>query len=288
MKKLCGVLCALALAAFVPMCAAEDATPATEKAAPAATTPAAAPAEEAPAPATTAPAPATPESPAPTALKSDKEKMSYAIGVNWGTQLKNINLDLDMESLFQGMRDVVSGHKLALSPQEIQATLQKTQADVRQKQQERMKEMTARMREMGEKNKVEGPKFLEENKKKEGVVTLPSGLQYKVLKEGAGKLPGPTDTVTAAYRGMFIDGTPFDSSDRNGDLVVALDSPNIIPGMKEALKMMKVGSKWMVFIPPELAYKEQGAPPVVGPNAVLIFEVELLGIKENPKNAPVK
>ena len=337
MKKLYGLLCALTLTAFVPMCAAADAPPATEKAAPAVTTPAAmapapaapekpaaaaapateeaapavttpaatapapaapekpaaaaAPATEEAAPAVTtpaaaAPAPAAPETPVPAAPKSDKEKMSYSVGASWGLQLKSINLDLDMESMFQGMRDAMSGHKLALSEEEIRAALEKMQADVKQKQQERMKEIAARMKELGEKNKVEGPKFLEENKKKEGVVTLPSGLQYKVLKEGDGNKPGPTDTVTAHYRGMFLDGTEFDSSDKSGKLEVALDNPTIIPGMTDALKMMKVGSKWMVFIPPDLAYQERGRPPIIGPNAVLIFEVELLGIKEKPKEAP--
>ena len=281
MKKLYGLLCALTLAASVPMCAAADAPPATdtppatEKAAPAATTPAYA-----------APAPAAPETPSPAVLKSDKEKMSYAMGASWGMQLKSVNLDLDQESLFQGMRDAMSGHKLALSDLEMRAALMKMQADVKQKQEAHREEMAARMKELGEKNKVEGPKFLAENKKKEGVVTLPSGLQYKVLKEGEGKLPGPTDVVTANYRGMFIDGTEFDSSDKSGKLEVALDSPMIIPGMTDALKMMKAGSKWMVFIPSDLAYQEAGRPPIIGPSAVLIFEVELLGIKEKPKEAP--
>jgi FKBP-type peptidyl-prolyl cis-trans isomerase len=112
-------------------------------------------------------------------------------------------------------------------------------------------------------------------------------LQYKVLKEGDGKLPGPTDTVTVNYRGMFIDGTVFDSSDKSGKLEVALDNPKIIPGMTDALKLMKVGSKWTVFVPPDLAYKEEGRPPIIGPSAVLIFEVEMTGIQEKPKDAPL-
>jgi FKBP-type peptidyl-prolyl cis-trans isomerase FklB len=142
------------------------------------------------------------------------------------------------------------------------------------------------MKEMGEKNKVDGPKFLEENKKKEGVVTLPSGLQYKVLKEGEGKLPGPTDIVTLNYRGTFIDGTEFDSSVKHGKpLQVALDG-SFIPGMTDALKMMKTGSKWIIYIPADLGYKEEGMFPVIGPNAVLIFEVEVLSIREKPKDMP--
>jgi FKBP-type peptidyl-prolyl cis-trans isomerase len=282
MKKSYGLLCALTLAAFVPMCAAENAPPATEEAAPAATTPV----EAAPAPATTTPVAAAPESPPSAAPKSDKEKMSYSFGASWGAQLKSVNLDLDMESLFQGVRDAMSGHKLALSDEEIRAALAKMQADVKQKQQERVKEMTARMKEMGEKNKVEGPKFLEANKKKEGIVTLPSGLQYKVLKEGEGKLPGPTDIVTLNYRGTFIDGTEFDSSAKHGKpLQVALDG-SFIPGMTAALKMMKTGSEWIIFVPPDLGYKEEGMFPVIPPNAVLIFEVEVLAIKEKPAEAP--
>jgi FKBP-type peptidyl-prolyl cis-trans isomerase FklB len=275
MKKLYGLLCALTLAAFVPMCAADETPPATEKAAPAVTAPAA-----------EAPAPAAPEKPALAAQKSDKEKISYSIGVSWGKSLKDVNLDVDLESLFQGIRDAASGQKFALSEDEIRAALKKLNADLQQKRQARMAELTEHMKEMGEKNKVEGPKFLEENKKKEGVVTLPSGLQYKVLKEGEGNLPGPTDTVTANYRGMFIDGTVFDSSDKSGKLEVALDNPKIIPGMTDALKMMKAGSKWTVFIPPDLAYKDTGAPPIIGPNAVLIFEIEVVGIQEKPKDAP--
>jgi FKBP-type peptidyl-prolyl cis-trans isomerase FklB len=283
MKKPYGLLCALTLAAFVPTCAAADAPPATEKAAPAATTAV----EAAPAPATTTPV-AAPESPAPAAPMSDKEKMSYAFGASWGAQLKSFNLDLDAESLFQGARDAMSGHKLALSEEEIRAALTKMQADVKQKQQEHMKEMSARMKEMGEKNKVEGPKFLAENKKKAGVVPLPSGLQYKVLKEGEGKLPGPTDIVTLNYRGTFIDGTEFDSSAKHGKpLQVALDG-SFIPGLTDALKMMKTGSEWMIFIPPELGYKEEGLFPIIPPNAVLIFEVQVLAIKEKPTSSPVK
>jgi FKBP-type peptidyl-prolyl cis-trans isomerase FklB len=141
------------------------------------------------------------------------------------------------------------------------------------------------MKELGEKNKVEGPKFLEENKKKEGVVTLPSGLQYKVIKEGEGKLPGPTDIVTINYRGMLIDGTEFDSSAKHGrSLTVPLDG-TFIPGMTDALKMMKAGSKWTIYIPSDLAYKDEGVPPIIAPNAVLVFDVEVLGIQEKPKDA---
>jgi FKBP-type peptidyl-prolyl cis-trans isomerase FklB len=253
------------------MCSAADEPAAAEKAAPAVTTPAEA------APAAAAPAAAAP--------KSDKEKLSYAIGVSWGTQLKNVSLDVDMDSLVQGMRDAQAGRALALSDEDIRAALQKMQMDVQQKQQERQKEVAAHMKELGDKNKVDGPKFLAENKTKEGVVTLPSGLQYKVIKEGDGKLPGPTDIVTVNYKGMFIDGTEFDSSFKHGKpMEVPLDG-QFIPGMTDALKLMKSGSKWMVYIPPELAYGERGMPPIIAPSAVLVFEVEVLGIREKPKEA---
>ena len=268
MRKLCGLLCATTLAAFVPMCAAADAPPATEAA-----------------PAVTAP-PAATESPAAAAPKSDKEKLSYAIGVSWGMQLKGANLDLDLESLSQGLRDAAAGHKLALTDPEIQAAIDKMKTEMAQKREERIKALTAQMKEMGEKNKVEGPKFLEANKKKKGVVTLPDGLEYEVTSKGEGKLPGPSDVVTISYRGTFIDGKEFDSSTVHGKpLEVGLDG-TFIPGMIEALKLMKAGAKWTIFIPPELAYKDQGMFPIIGPNAVLIFEVEVLGIKERPKEAP--
>ena len=281
MRKLYGLLCALTVAAFVPMCSAADEPATAEKSAPAVTTPAAA---EKSAPAVTTPAAAAP---AAAALKSDKEKVSYAIGVSWGMQLKTVNLDLDMDSLVQGMRDAQAGRALALSDDDIRASLQKMQTDVQQKQQEHMKEVAAHMKELGDKNKVDGPKFLEENKKKEGVVTLPSGLQYKVIKEGEGDLPKPTDIVTVNYKGMFTDGTEFDSSFKHGKPIeVPLDG-QFIPGMTDALKLMKSGAKWMVYIPPELAYGDRGMPPAgIAPNAVLVFEVEVLGIREKPKETP--
>jgi FKBP-type peptidyl-prolyl cis-trans isomerase FklB len=261
------------------MCAAAEA-PAAGEAAGEKAAPATTPAAEAP----VAAAPAATAAPAAAAPMSDKQKMSYAIGAITVRRLKILNLDVDVDTLIQGIRDAESGH-LALPEREIQTALDKMQADVNQRQQQRMKEIAARMKELGEKNKAEGPKFLEENKKKEGVVALPSGLEYKVLTEGEGKLPGPSDIVTVNYRGMFLDGVEFDSSARQGKPAeIALDG-HFIPGMLEALKLMKVGSKWMIWVPPELAYKEAGMPPIIPPNAVLVFEVEVLGIKEKPPSA---
>jgi FKBP-type peptidyl-prolyl cis-trans isomerase FklB len=131
----------------------------------------------------------------------------------------------------------------------------------------------------GEKNKTTGEKFLADNKAKEGVVTLPSGLQYKIIKEGDGAKPGPTDKVKAHYKGTHVDGTTFDSSyDRNDPAVFPLDK--VIKGWTEALQLMKIGSKWELYIPSDIAYGAKGRKPVIGPNETLIFTVELLGIEK--------
>jgi FKBP-type peptidyl-prolyl cis-trans isomerase FklB len=137
----------------------------------------------------------------------------------------------------------------------------------------------ARQKELGEKNKKEGEAFLAENKKKEGVTTLPSGLQYKIMKEGDGQIPKSTDTVTVHYRGTLIDGTEFDSSYTRGQ-PATFPVKGVIAGFSEALQLMKVGSKWQLFIPSNLAYGERGAGDDIGPNASLIFDIELISIKE--------
>ena len=145
------------------------------------------------------------------------------------------------------------------------------------------KEMMAKhaevMNTLGEKNKKEGEVFLAENKKKEGVTTLPSGLQYKVIKAGTGKKPKSTDTVTVNYRGTLIDGTEFDSSYRRGE-PASFGVSGVIPGWTEAMQLMQEGAKWQVVVPPNLAYGEKGAGPNIGPNATLIFEIELISIQE--------
>jgi FKBP-type peptidyl-prolyl cis-trans isomerase FklB len=138
------------------------------------------------------------------------------------------------------------------------------------------KEMIAKL---GEKNKAEGEAFLAENKKKEGVKTLPSGLQYKVIKAGTGKKPKVTDTVTTHYRGTLMNGTEFDSSYRRGQ-PVSFQVNGVIPGWTEALQLMEEGAKWQLFIPSNLAYGERGAGRDIGPNATLVFEIELLSIEE--------
>ncbi len=206
-------------------------------------------------------------------LKDQRDKVSYGIGMDIGKSLRNQSIDVDPDLITRGIKDMLSGAKPLMTDQESRDTMMNFQKEMMAKQMERMKEL-------GEKNKKEGEAFLAENKKKEGVVTLPSGLQYKVIKEGAGETPKATDTVTTNYRGTLIDGTEFDSSSRRGQ-PATFKVNGVIPGWTEALQLMKAGSKWQLFIPSNLAYGERG-PREIGPNATLIFEVELLSIaKEN-------
>ncbi len=205
-------------------------------------------------------------------LKNQKDKVSYIIGMEIGKNFKKQSVDVDPDILTRGIKDSISGGKSLLTEQEIQETMAAFQ-----------KEMTARQEELtkklGEKNKKEGGVFLAENKKKGEVKTLPSGLQYKVIKAGTGKKPRLTDTVTTHYRGTLIDGTEFDSSYRRGQ-PVSFPVSGVIPGWTEALQLMEEGAKWQLFIPPNLAYGERGMGGVIGPNATLIFEIELISIQE--------
>jgi FKBP-type peptidyl-prolyl cis-trans isomerase FklB len=208
-------------------------------------------------------------------LKEQKDKISYSIGMNIGNNLKKQSIDVNPDALVSGIKDALSDGKALMTEQEVNETLTAFQKEMGAKQAERLKEL-------GEKNKKEGETFLAENKKKEGVVTLPSGLQYKVIKEGTGETPKLTDTVTTDYRGTLIEGTEFDSSYRRGQQAT-FPVKGVIAGWTEALQLMKVGSKWQLFIPSNLAYGERGAGRDIGPNATLIFDVELLSIKEAAK-----
>jgi len=201
-------------------------------------------------------------------LKSQKEKMSYIIGMDIGNNLKKQLIDVDPNIFARGIKDALSGGKPLLTEQEIQETMAVFQ-----------KEMMVKQAEVAKKNKAEGEAFLAENKKKEGVKTLPSGLQYKVIKAGTGKKPKLTDTVTAHYRGTLINGTEFDSSFRRGQ-PVNFQVSSVIPGWTEALQLMEEGAKWQLFIPSNLAYGEQGAGRDIGPGSALIFEVELISVQE--------
>jgi FKBP-type peptidyl-prolyl cis-trans isomerase FklB len=204
-------------------------------------------------------------------LKTQKDKISYMIGVETARNFKVLGVDVDMDVLVKGLRDGMAGKKLLMTEDELRATKSAYMEDFRKKQ-------ALAMKAAGEENKKKGDAFLAENKMKEGVVTLPSGLQYKIIKAGAGKMPAETDTVECQYRGTLIDGKEFDSSYRAGQNATFKVS-GVIAGWKEALKLMTVGSKWQLFIPPELAYGPMGAGRDIGPNATLIFEVELVAIK---------
>ena len=205
-----------------------------------------------------------------TTLKTPKDKLSYIIGVQVGNDLKSQSIDVDSAIVSKGLQDSIAGKKLLISDQEAKDI-------IAQYQKERAGKMAEERKTAGEKNKKEGAAFLAENKKKEGVKTLPSGLQYKVIKEGTGKTPKATDTVVTQYRGTLINGTEFDSSYKRNE-PATFPVNGVIKGWTEALQLMKEGSKWQIVVPPELAYGEQGAGPI-GPNAVLIFEIELVSIK---------
>lgn len=205
-------------------------------------------------------------------LKTTKDKVSYTIGAQIGTDMKRQGVDIDTEVLAKGLRDGFHGSKMLLTEQEMKEAITGLQRQMAGKQAERM-------RVEGEKNRQEGKVFLAENAKKEGVKVLPSGLQYKIIKEGTGKMPKAEDTVTVNYRGTLVDGTEFDSSYRRGQ-PASFPVKGVIKGWTEALQLMKTGSTWKLFIPSHLAYGERGTGGAIGPSATLIFEVELLGIKE--------
>lgn len=204
-------------------------------------------------------------------LKTQKEKVSYAIGMEMGKGVKAQGIDVDPAVLAQGLRDAMTGAKPQMSEDELKQVITGLQTEMRQKQMQ-AQEMAAA------ENKTKGDAFLAENGKKDGVVTLPDGLQYKILTPGQGKKPAETDTVMCNYKGTFVDGTEFDSSAQAGK-PVPFEVKNVIPGFKEVLQMMPVGSKWQVFVPSNLAYGERGAGGVIGPNATLVFEIELVGIQ---------
>ncbi|HTR81902.1 MAG TPA: FKBP-type peptidyl-prolyl cis-trans isomerase [Bacteroidota bacterium] len=204
-------------------------------------------------------------------LKTERDKVSYIIGTDIGKNLKKQGIEVDPELMFKGFKDGYSDNKLLLSDSAIQECMTSFQQEMMAKQ----SEVSAKL---AEKNKADGEAFLAANKKRDSVVTLPSGLQYKILVKGKGKSPKLEDTVTAHYRGMLIDGTEFDNSYKRGE-PLTIPVNGVIPGWTEALQHMTVGSKWQLFIPSELAYGERGAGQIIGPNATLIFDVELLSIK---------
>ncbi len=205
-------------------------------------------------------------------LKTQRDKVSYSMGLDIGRMLKMQGVDVDLELVTRGLKDAYTGNQPLLTDEEMQEVLTNFKKEFIAKQQELAKQQ-------GEKNKREGEIFLEANKKKEGVQTLPSGLQYKVLKAGAGKKPTTTDTVTVHYRGTLIDGKEFDSSYQRGK-PATFPVNGVIPGWTEALPLMEEGAQWELFVPSNLAYGERGAGREIGPNATLIFEVELISIEQ--------
>jgi FKBP-type peptidyl-prolyl cis-trans isomerase FklB len=201
---------------------------------------------------------------ATTTLTTDKQKGSYAVGLNIGSSLKQQPLDIDLAALFKGVTDAKNGNKPLLTDDEVTAALKQMRDQATNK--------------VSEANMKDGAAFLAANKTKDGVMTTASGLQYKILTAGTGAKPTKDDTVVCNYKGTFIDGKEFDSSYKRGQ-PAEFPVGHVIPGWTEALQMMPVGSKWQLFIPPDLAYGTRGAGGAIGPNETLVFEVELISIK---------
>jgi FKBP-type peptidyl-prolyl cis-trans isomerase len=218
----------------------------------------------------------------PVNLTTDKDKTSYAIGADLGNKLKTAEIDVDPAILSRAIKDVLSGAKPALTDDEIRAKLMDLSKGLQAKQQEAQKKQAEANKVIGEKNRKDGDAFLAENKGKQGVVTLASGLQYKILKAGDGPKPTAADTVSCNYRGTLLDGKEFDSSYKRGQ-PASFPVGGVIKGWTEALQLMPVGSKWQLFIPADLAYGDRQAGPDITPGSTLIFEVELLSIQD--KNA---
>jgi len=202
----------------------------------------------------------------PAQFKDQKDKFSYAIGLNIGMNFKRQNVDVNPDVVMSGIKDGVAGRP------------QMTMDQIRDTMVAFEKDMQAKQADAGKKNEADATKFLADNKSKDGVKTTSSGLQYKVLKDGNGEQPKSTDTVTVNYRGTLIDGTEFDSSYKRGE-PATFPVSGVIKGWTEALQLMKVGSKYQLFIPPNLAYGSQSPGAAIPPNSLLIFEVELMKVQ---------
>ena len=199
-------------------------------------------------------------------LKTDKQKLSYALGAYFSQGVKQQNVDLDIPTFLQAVEDSLNKAPLQMNESEIETVLNKYK-----------EKLASERNAVAGTNKSAGQKFLEANKTKGGIVTQPSGLQYKIIKEGTGAKPTSESNVKVNYQGTLIDGKVFDSSYERGE-PVSFNLNQVIKGWQEVLPLMSVGSKWQVFIPPDLAYGERGAGGAIGPNATLIFEIELMGI----------
>jgi FKBP-type peptidyl-prolyl cis-trans isomerase FklB len=220
---------------------------------------------------------------AATLLKTEKDKRSYAIGLNIGAkvanELKAGGVDMDSTILARGIRDSLTGAKHLMTDEEVKTSLTALETELREK-------ARAEYEAMATANKKESDDYLAANKSKEGVQTLPSGLQYKVLKAGTGPKPAATDKVSCNYKGAFLDGKEFDSSERHGGKPVTFGVSDVIKGWTEALQLMPVGSKWQLFVPSDMAYGPRGAGQEIGPNKALIFEVELVSIEPKADAKP--
>jgi len=204
-------------------------------------------------------------------LKSETDKVSYSIGVNIGSSLRKDKIEINKAVLVQALQDALEGKPLSMTEEQMVQTMEDFKKSFAAKKQEMDKQA-------GAKNLADGKAFLEANAKKEGVKTTPSGLQYKVIKEGDGPMPKASDTVKTNYKGTLIDGTVFDASEKHGG-PAEFEVGGVIKGWTEALQLMKVGSKWQLFIPSELAYGARGAGGDIGPNSTLVFEIELVSIQ---------
>lgn len=216
-----------------------------------------------------------PAAQASSALPTESDRISYAIGADIGHNFKREGVMLSPDMMAKGVKDATTGEKMLMDPKEIQATLVNFQKDLIAKHQ-------AKMQQAGEKNKTEGEAFLAANKTKPGVETLPDGLQYKIIKAGSGESPTAKDSVTVNYEGTLIDGQVFDSSYKRGK-PISFQVSEVIPGWTETLQKMKPGAEWMIYVPPSLGYGERGAGPI-GPNQTLIFKIELISV-QSPTSA---